>query len=181
MLTVPRALCVCVCVCQNCDAGHRLQPSSGTWTPYSPVDDRTPSRVPGSGWFNPVLTLVVPRDKSRWIKCCHCCICRGASSGWLGELRLCTLWKSGALPSIDAQEMIPRLALLLLHRLQWPCSVHGSFSPAKQLSFILLHCNMWFRDDSSLLFEPGLGYYPAFQPNIIRNVDVSTQGHFLQN
>lgn len=60
-------------------------------------------------------------------------------------------------------------------------AVHRSFSPAKQLSFILLYLNMWFRDDSSLLFEPGLRYYLAFQPNIIRNVDVSAQGHFLQN
>lgn len=60
-------------------------------------------------------------------------------------------------------------------------SVHRSFSPAKQLSFILLYRNMWFRDDSSLLFEPGLCYYLVFQPNIIRNVDVPAQGHFLQN
>lgn len=34
-----------------CDAGHRLQPGSGTRIPYSPVRDRTPSPscVPGSG------------------------------------------------------------------------------------------------------------------------------------
>lgn len=39
-----------MCV-KRCDAGHRLQPGSGTGIPYSPVRDRTPSPscVPGSG------------------------------------------------------------------------------------------------------------------------------------
>lgn len=133
-------------------------------------------------WFNPVLIFGDPRDKSWWIKCCRHCICRWASRV-VWELWLMRALEIGLLLSVGAQGTIPRLALLLSQRLKWPysSSVRGSFSPAKQLSFILLHRNMWFKDDSFLFFEPGLGYYLAFQPNIIRNVDMSTQGYFLQN
>lgn len=42
-----------MCVCENCDAGCRLQPSSGTRITYSPVEDRTPLHVPGSGLNQP--------------------------------------------------------------------------------------------------------------------------------